>query len=82
LEQQRSFNGKDGLDFGDGQESGTPAKSSLGWGGLSRDPPEWYPLFESHFLFGTFLGDFSLESCGIGLDHDFRIGEYSDFRSG
>ena len=43
---------------------------------------EWYPLFESHFLFGTILDDFSLQSRIICPDHDFRIGEYRYFRKG
>jgi len=43
---------------------------------------EWYPLFESHFLFGTVLDDFSRLFCEIGLDCDFRIGKDRYFRSG
>ncbi len=44
-----------------------------------RKSPEWYPIFESHFLFGTVLGDFSLESPVIGPDRDFRIGKSRTF---
>ncbi len=43
---------------------------------------EWYPLFESRFLFGTVLDDFSFLSRVICPDRDFRIGKYRDFRSG
>src|SRR6266571_1395155 len=53
-------------------------KEALSW----RKSPEWYPLFENHFLYGTVLADFSFESRKICLDYDFRIGEYGYFRRG